>query len=164
MSTITVLGVSPGSRYVGLALLKNGVLSHWQVKTYKGSTTPEKVSMTLLHIEELIIAHTIHCVACKIPHPERSSPQLDKIIQMVKEMADKYGIECKVYSIEDLRAFFKMRFENKYMLAENVTYAFPQLAQLLLRERKNKHRYHIRTFEAVAAGMHCHNEFCSREL
>lgn len=164
MTSITILGISPGTRCVGLALLKNGELSKWQVKTYKGSTTPEKLHATLEHIEEIIAAHLVQCVACKVPHPGRSSQQLEEIIKQVKEIAAKYAIECKIYSIEDLRSFFKMKFENKYMLAENVTAAFPQLAPLLLRERRNKHRYHIRTFEAIAAGMHCHHALCISKM
>lgn len=160
MTTTTILGISPGTRCIGLALLHNGELSKWQVKTYKGSTTPKKLKATLEHIEEIIEVHMVHCVACKVPHPGRSSPQLDEIINQVKEIAAKYAIECKIYSLEELRSFFKMKFENKYMLAENVTAAFPQLEPLLLRERMNKHRYHIRTFEAIAAGMHCHHALC----
>lgn len=159
MTGVTILGISPGTRYVGIAILRNGELFSWKIKSYKGVYDPVKVDRTLEYIENLIIMQVINSIACKIPHSKRTSPVLDKIIQRIREMSAQYKVDCKIYTIEDLKSLFKMKFSNKYMLAEYVAKKFPQLTEALIRERKNKNRYHIRTFEAIAAGL-CYQRDC----
>ena len=76
MTGVTVLGISPGTRYVGIAILRNGELYSWKIKSYKGMYDPAKVDRTLSYVEELIIMQVIHSIACKIPHSKRTSPVL----------------------------------------------------------------------------------------
>jgi hypothetical protein len=159
MTGATILGLSPGTRYVGIAMLHNGELHQWKIKSYKGIYDPTKVDRTLSYIESLIVLQVINSIACKVPHPKRTSAILDGIIQRIKALAEEYKIDCRIYTIDDLKSFFKMRFSNKYLLAENVARKFPQLNAMLIRERKNKHKYHIRTFEAIAAGL-CYHRDC----
>jgi hypothetical protein len=101
----------------------------------------------------------VNSIACKVPHPKRTSAVLNRIIQRIQEMAEEYKIDIRIYTIEDLKSLFKMKFSNKYLLAEYVAKKFPQLNAMLIRERKNKVRYHIRTFEAIAAGL-CYHRDC----
>lgn len=159
MSEVTILGISPGSRYVGIAMLRNGELHQWKIKSYKGIYEPSKVERTLAYIEKLIVLQIVNSIACKVPHPKRTSSVLNKIIQRIQEMAEQYKIDIRIYTIEDLKSLFKMKFSNKYLLAEYVAKKFPQLNAILIRERKNKVRYHIRTFEAIAAGL-CYHRDC----
>lgn len=159
MTGVTVLGISPGSRYVGIALLRNGELHQWKVKSYKGIYEPAKVDRTLLYIEKLIVMQIVHSIACKVPHPKRTSLVLNRVIQRIQEIAEEYKIDIRIYTIEDLKSLFKMKFSNKYLLAEYVAKKYPQLNAILIRERKNKVRYHIRTFEAIAAGL-CYHRDC----
>ncbi len=152
----TILGISPGTKYVGVAILRNGDLYDWKMKSYKGAWSDEKLQKALSYIEKLVITHAIHRIACKVPHNSRSSNGVNQMIEKIKEIALEYKIKFDVYSIEDLKNMFKMHFENRYILAEHVARRFPELTDIFLRERKNKHKYHIRLFEAIAVGIHCH--------
>lgn len=159
MADGVILGISPGGRYVGVAMIRHGELSHWKVKSYKGITSAERTRRTVAYIENLILLQVITCIACKVPHPHRTSSDIDQLINQIEGLATRHGIDCRRYSIEDLKQLFNMRYSNKYLLSEYVTLRFPQLNDILIRERKNRHRYHIRTFEAIAAGL-CYHRDC----
>lgn len=157
MAGSTILGISPGTRYLGIAILTNGELRDFKVKTYKGTWSVEKLNTAMAYIEKLIITHVISHVACKVPHQSRTSIGVDAIIERLKAIAFEYKIQFEIYSIDDLKNQFKMHFPNRCILAEHVTRKFPELTDIFLRERKNKHKYHMRMFEALAAGLYCHS-------
>lgn len=156
MAGNTILGISPGTRYIGIAVLRSGELHDWRVKSYKGSWSDEKLNKVVTYIEKLVIDHVICQIACKVPHHSRTSQGVNAIIEKIKTIALEYKIRFETYSIDDLKNLFKMHFPNSYILSEHVTRKFPELTDIFLRERKNKHKYHIRVFEALAAGLHCH--------
>lgn len=153
----TILGISPGTRYIGVAVLRNGDLHDWKVKSYKGTWSDEKLEKAVGYIEKLIISHVISHIACKVPHDSRSSNGVNAIIEKIKEVALEYKIKFELYTIDDLKNLFKMHFANRYILSEHVTRRYPELTSIFLRERMNKHKYHIRVFEALAAGLFCHS-------
>ena len=157
MAGNTILGISPGTRYIGVAVLRNGDLHDWKVKSCKGTWSDEKLEKAVRYIEKLIISHVISHIACKVPHDSRSSHGVNAIIEKIKEVALEYKIKFELYTIDDLKNLFKMHFANRYILSEHVTRRYPELTSIFLRERKNKHKYHIRVFEALAAGLFCHS-------
>lgn len=157
MAGSTILGISPGTRYLGIAILSNGELRDFKVKSYKGAWSDEKLNAAMTYIEKLIITHVISHVACKVPHQSRTSKGVNAIIEKLKAIALEYKIKFEIYSIDDLKSLFKMHFPNRCILAEHVTRRFPELTDIFLRERKNKHKYHMRMFEALAAGLYCHS-------
>lgn len=154
----TILGISPGTRYVGVAMLRNGDLYDWKVKTYKGSWSEDKLSKAIEYIEGLIITHVIHHIACKIPHTSRSSFGLNALIEKIKKIAKEYKIELHIYSVNDLKSFFKKDISNKSQLANHLAVKHPELSLELDKEQRSNHSYYSKMFEAIAAGMHCHKE------
>jgi hypothetical protein len=160
MGNTTILGISPGTRYLGLAMMRNGDLYDWKVKTYKGVCTEDKLIKALAHIEELIITHVVSYIACKIPHASRSSFSLDILIEKIKKIAKEYNIHILIYSINEIKAYFKNNISNKKNLAEHIAERYPALLHEFKKERNNKNSYYARMFEAIAAVLYCHNSIC----
>lgn len=97
-------------------------------------------------------------IACKIPHAARCSSGLKLLIEKIKAIAKEYKLKLHIYSISDLKEFFKAGIRNKISLASFVLTMHPELTHLFLREKENKNPYHLKIFEAVAAIIHCHNK------
>ena len=160
MAGNTILGISPGTKYIGVAVLRNGNLHDWKVKSYKGTWSDEKLDKALGYLEKLVISHVINHIACKVPHESRTSHGVNAIIQKIQEIAREYKIKFELYTIEDIKNLFKMHFANRYILSEHVARRYPEITDIFLRERKNKHRYHVRIFEAIAAALHHEHKYC----
>jgi RNase H-fold protein (predicted Holliday junction resolvase) len=157
MAGATILGISPGTRYMGIALQRNETLYEWQVKTYKGVWSEEKLLKVIDQIEHIIITHVVKHIACKIPHSARCSSGLKLLIEKIKAIAKEFKLQLHIYSITDLKDLFNSEIRNKKSLAFHIANKYPELTHIFLREKENKNQYHLKIFEAVAAIIHCHN-------
>lgn len=156
MAGVTILGISPGTKYLGIALMRNGDLYEWKVKTYKGSWNEEKLQKILNHLDYLLITHVVTQVACKVPHMEKCSQALKMLIERIKGMAAEYRLPFHQYSIEELKYNLDGDIRNKSFLADYITSLYPELTPILVSEKENKNPYHTKVFEAVATTRHCH--------
>lgn len=157
MAGVTILGISPGTRYMGIALQRNDELYEWKIKTYKGVWSDEKLLKAMNYIEGLIVSHVVNHIACKLPHSSRCSQALKSLIEKIKAIAKEYKLKLHIYSISDLKDFFLSGIRNKKSLAGHITIKHPELNRIFLREKENKNQYYLKIFEAVAAITHCHN-------
>lgn len=157
MAEATILGISPGTKYIGIAMLRNGDLLECKVKSFKGAWSDEKLEKVVLHIRSMIQQHAVKHIACKTNHESRTSFRVKAIMERVQALALEFEIEFNKYSIDDLKGLFKMHFHNTHILAEHIAKRFPELADIFMRERKSKNKYHYKVFEALAAGLYCHS-------
>lgn len=155
-----ILGISPGTRYLGIAIFQDGNLHDWKIRNFIGVWSEGKLENTLAYIEELIINQFIKKIACKLPHSSRSSLGLREQIEKIKEIAKRFKIDLHIYSIDELKQHFKFDISNKEDLAEYLCGKYPELIKTFNKLRTSKHGYHLKAFEAVAAGLHCHNKIC----
>ncbi len=158
MEGATILGISPGTRYMGIALQRNGTLYEWRVKTYKGVWSDVKLQKAIDQIEHLIIAHVVKHIACKIPHSSRCSKGLKMLIEKIKSIAMEFKLQLHIYSITDLKDLFKSEIRNKKSLVSHVVNEYPELSHIFSRENGIKNSYYLKIFEAVAAISHCQNK------
>ncbi len=157
MAKETILGISPGTRYVGLAILRDGALLDYMVKSYKGAWTDGKMQKAIKYLKTVLEGRTVHYIACKVPHEARSSERIILLISCIKELAKDYGIECFVYSIAELKGYFAGDIVNKSELAAHLTETYPELKVVQYSDDASTNEYYIRMFEAVAAGIHCYH-------
>lgn len=157
MGGVTILGISPGTRYIGIALQRNGILYDWKVKTYNGIWSEEKLQKVANYIESLIETHVVEHIACKVPHIGRRSQGLKLLIETIKLIAEKFNSTLHLYSISELKAFFTAEIHNKNALVHYLANILPELKHLLNKELKNKNSYYVKVFEAIATTLHCHN-------
>ena len=150
-----LLGISPGTRIIGLAVMCDGELVEWKVKTFKATWSGKKRTMILEAIERMRNYYGIEILAIKKIDPLRSSPQLDMLLDAIYDLAKRNKIELYQYSLSDLDYDDR---PTKRQLSERIAGRHPKLRRKLLRERSNRTEYHTKMFEAVAMAERCNDE------
>jgi len=95
-------------------------------------------------------------LSIKMLHPSRTSPNLNQLVNRIKELSRRKGLKVYQYSIKELEDFFYPEGRiNKRQLAEIIASRYTILSHELKREKAHRNPYHIRMFEAVALGSIC---------
>jgi Holliday junction resolvasome RuvABC endonuclease subunit len=151
--TKTIIGINPGTRYLGFAVFCGPELRDWGVKVAKGPGSKQKMEKLKKIVLGLIEQYKPEVLAVKKLHPSRSSPSLVKLTQELKKMALKKSISVHEYPIGHVKALLATeRRMNKIQLAELLAEHYPHLYPELEKELTNKNSYYTRMFEAVALG------------
>lgn len=152
-NTLRILGVNPGTKYLGLAVFLGPELRDWGLKTFKGKWSKEKMRRIRGVVSSQITKYGINILVIKKLHPSRSSTNLKKLVIEIKNYCRKKGLKIFSYSIQELEANFSDEKRiNKKTLAELLAQEYPEISRELTKERKNKNPYFWRLFEAVALG------------
>jgi len=149
-----VLGISPGTRTVGLAVL-HGTLTEYRIRRFPGRWSEQKARKIITAIETLIDTHSITRVSCKVNHPSRRSANLDMLTEGIIKLCKRKGVKVRLYTLKNIYNHthgrtVESRYINKRMLMEKLVSRYPILGREQLREHSNKHPYHVKIFEAVA--------------
>jgi RNase H-fold protein (predicted Holliday junction resolvase) len=151
MAARTLLGISPGTRIVGLAVIRKGELVEWSVKTFKEKWSKDKERAILAAIERLCRDYGVEAVSVKKVDPSRSSPELDRLQVAITALADRMQIAAVQFSLSDLdygvRTGTK---QTKGSLSEHVASRHPEFKDEYQRERGNRREYYTKMFEAIA--------------
>ena len=146
-----IIGINPGTRYLGIATICDHGLLDWRVKTFTDKWSREKANKILDAIKELIELYDINAIVIKKLHPSRSSKNLNYLISLIKAMAKRKRIRIKSYSISELERLFIVDEKfNKKNLAAKIISEYPALIFEKNKEDSNKNSYHQRMIEAVA--------------
>lgn len=149
---VTILGISAGTRTIGIAVLRGDDLIEWQVKTFKAQWSKEKLKSILQTVDGLIEYFKVDALALKETSPVRSSANLKKVIQSMIELARKKRIKYSRYSLDDLKQQSSSNWKNtKDDLMEFIAEKYPILRKEYLKERNNVRPYYLRMFEAIGA-------------
>ena len=142
----TVLGISLGTRQIGIAVIRNGHLLDWRTKSYPEKWSKGKVEKILSAIEMMIIHQAISCISCKVP--DKPVDEVNQLLQELKKKAAEFRNDFNLCTLSDL----KNKTENKNELMKDIVSKHPELLSMLKKEERNKHTYYSKMFEAVAAG------------
>ena len=153
---LTIIGVNPGTRYLGIAVFEGPELMDWRAKVLKGKWSKEKMKRVVEIISDFIERYEPAVLAIKKPHPSRRSRNLVQLVARIKEFSRRKGLKVFQYSIKDVEEFFIEEDKlNKKNLAEAIVRENPALFHELQREKAHKNPYYIRVFEAVALASVC---------
>ncbi len=153
---ITIIGINPGTRYLGISVFHGSELRDWRVKVVQGQQSKEKIGRAMKIVSSFIEEYKPNALAIKRIHPSKSSVNLNKLVTKIKESSKRKKIKVYEYSIKELEAFFLPEGKtNKKKMTEIIASKYPVLSNEFNRERKRKNPYHIRMFEAVALGSIC---------
>jgi Holliday junction resolvasome RuvABC endonuclease subunit len=156
---LTILGINPGSKYLGIAVFRGSELRDWGIKVIKGKWSRQKLEKILKIIAGFIEQYKPQALAIKKIHPSRSSSNLDNLVLKIKTLSKRKGLKVYQYSIKELESFFSQDERiNKKKLADIIASEYPALFNELNREKSHKNPYHIRMFEAVALGSVCFHQ------
>jgi len=160
---LRIIGINPGTRYLGLGVFQDRSLFDWRIKLLDGKWSKKKSDKAIDVISEYIELYALNTIALKKLHPAHSSKNLRLLVSRIKALARRKKIKVYQYSIKELEEFFLIdERHNKKTLAEKMVSDYPCLIHELEKEKahKNKNPYHLRMFEAVALGAACfHNLF-----
>lgn len=151
----TLLGISPGTRIFGLAVLKHGELVEWKVKTFKEKWSKEKEKAILSMIEKLCMYYQVHTISIKKLNPLHSSVQLDLLYDAILRLAARVGVKIASYSLSDLDYEERDGRRTKEVLSAHVAGRHPVLKQAYQQERNNRKEYYTKMFEAIAIAEAC---------
>jgi len=145
-----ILGISPGTRYMGVALFWGSELVDWRVKNMEGRWSKGKMEKAMKLISRSIEQYQPDVLSIKMLHPSRTSPNLNRLVNRIKELSRRKGLKVYQYSIKELEGFFHPEGRiNKRQLAEIIASRYTILSHELKREKAHRNPYHIRMFEAV---------------
>lgn len=154
---LKIIGINPGTRYLGVAIFEGPEPVDWRNKTLKEKWSKEKMNRVIGIISSFIERYEPNILAIKKLHPSRRSENLKRLVVRIKEFSKRKGLKVYQYSIKNLENFFsgEERIKNKKRLAEIVVSEFPVLFHEFKRDKSNRNKYFIRVFEAVALASRC---------
>lgn len=153
---IKIIGINPGTRYLGLAFFQGAELRDWRVRVVNGVWSKKKQEKTLKVISDFIDQYEPDVMAIKTLHPSRSSKNLKQLVSHIKILSEEKSLRAYEYSVQELEEFFIDQGKtNKKKMASILAGKYLDLSNELEKERSNRNPYHIRMFEAVALGSVC---------
>lgn len=151
-----LLGISPGTRIIGIAVIIKGELVEWKVRTFKEKWCCDKQTAILSIIDKLIEHYDVKVISLKKIDPLKSSFQLDSLVVSIEKLGIDKGINVKRYSLSDLdydnRSGIR---DGKTKLTESIVEKHPELKKAYLKERNNRREYYTKMFEAIAMAERC---------
>jgi len=155
----TILGISLGTRTMGIAVYNNGQLVKWKAKAFYGTWSTAKQKKIIGVLEKVIDHYTVFAIAMKVPSPARSSPELNQLVSTLKKLATQKSIKVRIYSIQELKSYCPAeKKRNKMDLVNWCVEKSPLLFYEYKRIKANHSAYYMKVFEAiVVADLHFRN-------
>lgn len=143
-----MIGISPGTRATGLALIKDGVLIDYGSKIFTAKWSAKKLAKVLTVLEEYIKRYKATCIAVKISHKSRTSKGLEAITMGVIDMAKRLNIDCWTYNTDQIKQYCNGSM-SKQELFSYILQQYPEVEKGI-NLTLSSINYHQKTFEAIA--------------
>src|ERR1043166_6988042 len=135
----TILGISPGSRLIGVAVLRGGELIDWRIKTFKGKWGKQKLNIILLSLQRTVKDCGVTVISIKALHPALSSPGIKQIASGLEKQAQAARIKLHCYTIREIKEYCStMENNNKRTLAKFLADKNPELLCEYNKEKMNR--------------------------
>ncbi|OJW84508.1 MAG: hypothetical protein BGO69_10975 [Bacteroidetes bacterium 46-16] len=145
------VGLSPGSRYIGIAVLYKRELIAWRVHTFRGKWSDAKRQAMLATLEKLFAAYAIEAVAVKVSDKLPDSFSFGQVLGLINVLCERQGIKAKYCTLSDIkRQFSSNKQVTKEAIVSYLVHKYPELTTEYRREERNQSKYYIRVFEALA--------------
>jgi|DEB19_MinimDraft_2_1074335.scaffolds.fasta_scaffold02255_6 Holliday junction resolvasome RuvABC endonuclease subunit len=147
----TILGISPGTNTMGIALMKGNQLIDWRVKVFEKNWSPQKLDKIINVIHQIINKHNVSAIAIKVVHPNRSSDGLNQLISAIRSLSKNKKVTLFTCSIWDVKTHcLKDGKTNEGIIVEYVFQKHPELHREYQKEINSKNPYYVKGFEAIA--------------
>jgi hypothetical protein len=143
------LGISLGTRLVGIALFEGSTLVEWQTKAFPKHWSEKKLQEMCTAIRAVISHRALARVAIKVPPAPYASYPLQLLEAEIAAYTREKHIPVTCYG--DIRSLFT-NCTNKAELLSTMVNRYPSLKNEYEKEITKKHRYYLKLFEAVAVG------------
>lgn len=150
-----MLGISIGTRSVGIAVFRKGHLVEWQVKSFKGKMNEQKPYMISGAILKLVREYDCKEVVIRMPNKAHNYENVILLKKHLSKSLTNRRIPIYWYSLSDIKEGLDISICNKQELLDWTANNYTQLRLVYAKEKKNKNSYYVKLFEAVAA-LHIH--------
>jgi hypothetical protein len=152
---MVTLGISTNTRLLGLAIIKQNSLVDYSIHLNKSSWSPSKAdNMIVTSLEPCVRQYCITRVVLSIPYVHHQTEAFRQLIYHIRAFFEAKGIPVFAETPE---AFYPLYLpgqkKTKKAFMKALTQQFPQLSHYYHKEMRNKSKYYIKLFEAVAVAM-----------
>jgi len=145
-----ILGVSAGTRYVGIAVLDGPNLIDWKVQTFPRSWSKQKEQVIVNAISTICRTYAITTIAIKSPDPIRSSTALLQLTEKIHAHAEANRFEIYQYNLMDIFHYCHGKGKNIHEgISEYIRERYPLFTRECHQEQKASYPYYSRMFEAI---------------
>lgn len=149
----TILGISPGTRTMGLAILRGNELIEWKIKSFKGKWSQAKLKTIIGSIIRLLEEYKVTSIGFKKPQIQQISPGLNTLLSHIHKTAKSRNIIIHARNVKELERFCSGGTKaTKSIFREYVIRNYPEF-QLIY--RKSPLAYSQKVFEAIVAALAC---------
>lgn len=151
---MVVLGVSPGTRYMGIAILCDRKLVKWKLCSFPKKWTPQKLKTIVSSFENYISKSNTKVIAIKVPDTLPLSKAYIQLVGTINALCESKNIKPVYYTLNDLKIrYCGTQSVNKEWLAQTITLQNPELEKYLNKKNDTGKLHYEKIFEAVAV---CH--------
>lgn len=149
---MAILGISTNTRLLGTAIIEKGVLAEYSIRLFKPSWSPAKATRIITSLEPCVRQYSINKVVLSIPPIHHRTEAFNVLLVRLSSYFERKRIPVVVASLEDLLSICATHEkQRKKMLMETLCKRYPELVYCHQKELRNKSKYYIKLFEAVAA-------------
>jgi hypothetical protein len=146
-----ILGISIGTRNVGLAVMRLRRLRDFRIRTFPGKWTPAKCEEILDHVAIMVVRHRVTDIVIKLPPLSHQSENIGCLIRGIQQIARVHNARMLDVTIGDLRRQYTEEKKcSKEIIFQAVIAQYPQLRKEWKDNDKGR-TYSAKLFEAIAA-------------
>lgn len=144
-----VLGISPGTRLVGIAVLDEQGLADWNIYSFRESWSSKKLKKIIAEISMLIEEQGIQKIAVKVPDVIPAEPGYGKVLGALNVFFERNSIKARYYTLSELLKLYSPdETISRKVLVQIIAAYYPELARYM----QDGKRYYDKLFESVAVG------------
>lgn len=151
-AAMAILGISTNTRLLGLAIIDEEGLSEHCVRLFKSSWSPAKATRIITSLEPCVRQYCIKAVVLSIPAKHHQNAAVKSLLKQLTRYFESNHIPVHTCSVASmLQICHADEKKTKRNLMKALVSHYPQLNYCYQKELRNKKRYFIKVFEAIAA-------------
>lgn len=146
-----ILGISTNTRLFSMAIIKRNSLVDYSIHLHKSSWSPSKVDKIVTSLEPCVRRYSIKSVVLSIPYAHHQTKEFKHLISCIRRYFEAKEIPVYTKIPEALYSLCSpQQKKTKKEIMKTLVQRFPELRYCYQKELRNKNKYYIKLFEAVA--------------
>lgn len=151
---MVTLGISTNTRLLGLAIINQNALVDYSIHLHKSSWSAWKANEIVTSMEPCVRQYCINRVVLSIPHEHHQTKEYKILVEKIKAYFNQKKIPVYERKAEEIYSeYLPSQKKTKKALMQVLTLQYPQLTLCYHKEIRNKNKYYIKVFEAVAVAV-----------
>ena len=148
---MATLGISTNTRLLGMAIIHQNDLVAYSIRLHKSPWSAAKANKIVTSLEPCVRRYCIKKVVLSIPYAHHQTKEFKILISRICAYCKVNDIALHTEPPEMFHSFRKVgEKKTKKALMESLVARFPELRCCYNKELRNKSKYYIKLFEAVA--------------